>query len=193
MFLWNPPKEPKRVSLPSIGDRLGTINSKKPQRKMIDPFGAKNSLINGTMGRGLDPLLGRLPFIANIIVLQPHSQFVTSLSTVHIQNTEYALCPRLTHRIYTNIHDFGIYLHICVSKRLQKQHIYCQCRGAWGIVYVFFPLRTHKCPTGETGKYIKYILYGGKITNEDEEHRRRGYGWLHGCFLGCLRFFRSFH
>lgn len=121
---------------------------------------------------------------------QPHAQFITSLSTVHIQNTEYALCPRLTHRIYTNIHDFGIYLHICVSKRLQKQHTYCQCRGAWGIVYVFFPLRTHKCPTGEMGKYI---LYGGKITNEDEEHRRRGYGWLHGCFLGCLRFFRSFH
>ena len=104
---------------------------------------------------------------------QPHAQFVTSLSTVHTQNTEYALRPRLTHRIYTNIHDFGIYLHICVSKRLQKQHTYCQCRGAWGIVYVFFPLRTHKCPTGETGKYI---LYGGKITNEDEEHRRRGYG-----------------
>ena len=112
---------------------------------------------------------------------QRHSQFVTSLSTVHVQNTKYTLRPRLAYRIYTNIHDFGIYLHICVSKRLQKQHTYCQCRRAWGIVYVFFPLRTHKCPTGETGKYI---LYGGKITNEDEEHRRRGYGWLHGCFLG---------
>lgn len=79
---------------------------------------------------------------------QRHSQFVTSLSTVHVQNTKYTLRPRLAYRIYTNIHDFGIYLHICVSKRLQKQHTYCQCRRAWGIVYVFFPLRTHKCPTG---------------------------------------------
>ncbi len=31
------------------------------------------------------------------------------------------------------------------------------------------------------------------IPHEDEEHCCRGYGWLHGCFLGCLRFSASFH
>ena len=67
---------------------------------------------------------------------------VTALSAFHEQNTKYTLRPRLTYRIYTNIHTFGIILHISVSKELQKLHTYCQCRVVCGIVYVFFPPRT---------------------------------------------------
>ena len=86
------------------------------------------------------PLQGE-PFHAPI-VLQPGLQIVTALSAVHKQNTKYTLSPRLAYRIYTNIHVFGIILHISVSKELQKPHTYCQCRVVCGIVYVFFPPRT---------------------------------------------------
>ena len=129
--IWNPPLRASKGSpggeLPRKRVRGGSV------ARICHPATPQSPLVTA-------PLQGE-PFHAPI-VLQPGPQIVTTLSAVHKQNTKYTLRPRLTHRIYTNIHVFGIILHISVSKELQKPHTYCQCRVVCGIVYVFFPPRT---------------------------------------------------
>ena len=127
VFLWEPPKGTEKGSpLPSIGEAIQGLSPLKTSAENDRPFGAKFPMADRECRSEiwfahwvcavLPPNFTGSPLHHLQNLWQPHSQFVTSLSTVHAQNTKYALRPQLTHRIYTNIHDFSIYLHIFVSK-----------------------------------------------------------------------------